>query len=38
MFDSDAAGVRAALRAGEALAQAGIPTLVVRLPERRRPR
>jgi len=33
MFDSDAAGVRAALRAGEALAQAGIPTLVVRLPE-----
>ena len=33
MFDSDAAGVRATLRAGEALAQAGVPTLVVRLPE-----
>ena len=33
MFDSDAAGVRATLRAGEALAQAGIPTLIVRLPE-----
>jgi DNA primase len=33
MFDSDAAGVRAALRAGEALAQAGIPVLVVRLPQ-----
>jgi DNA primase len=33
MFDSDAAGVRAALRAGEVLAQAGIPTLVVRLPQ-----
>jgi DNA primase catalytic core len=33
MFDSDAAGVRAALRAGEALAQADIPALVVRLPQ-----
>jgi DNA primase len=33
MFDSDAAGVRAALRAGEVLAQADIPALVVRLPE-----
>jgi DNA primase len=33
MFDSDSAGVRAALRAGEALLQAGIPTLVVRLPQ-----
>ena len=33
MFDSDLAGVRAALRAGEVLAQAGIPALVVRLPE-----
>ncbi|MCS7208195.1 MAG: DNA primase [Fimbriimonadales bacterium] len=33
MFDSDAAGVRAALRAGEALLQASVPTLVVCLPE-----
>jgi DNA primase catalytic core len=33
MFDSDAAGVRATLRAGEVLAQAGIPALVVRLPQ-----
>ncbi|GIV07262.1 MAG: hypothetical protein KatS3mg017_0464 [Fimbriimonadales bacterium] len=33
MFDSDSAGVRAALRAGEALLAAGIPTLVVRLPQ-----
>ncbi|MCS6918161.1 MAG: DNA primase [Fimbriimonadales bacterium] len=32
MFDSDSAGVRAALRAGEALLGAGIPTLVVSLP------
>lgn len=32
MFDADTAGVRAALRAGEALLQAGIPTLVVCLP------
>lgn len=32
IFDSDAAGVRATLRAGEVLAQAGIPALVVRLP------
>ncbi len=33
MFDSDAAGVRAALKAGEALLQAGIPALVVSLPQ-----
>ncbi|BCW95422.1 MAG: DNA primase [Fimbriimonadales bacterium] len=33
MFDSDPAGVRAALRAGEALVQAGIPALVARLPQ-----
>ncbi len=33
MFDSDAAGVRAALKAGEALLQAGVPTLVVHLPQ-----
>lgn len=33
LFDSDAAGVRATLRAGEVLAQAGIPVLVVRLPQ-----
>lgn len=33
MFDSDSAGVRAALRAGEALLGAGIPTLVVSLPQ-----
>lgn len=32
MFDSDSAGVRAALRAGEALLQADIPTFVVTLP------
>lgn len=33
IFDSDAAGIRAALRAGEILSQAAIPALVVRLPE-----
>lgn len=33
LFDSDAAGVRATLRAGEVLTQAGIPVLVVRLPQ-----
>ncbi len=33
MFDSDSAGIRAALRAGEALLGAGIPTLVVSLPQ-----
>ncbi|MCS7273397.1 MAG: DNA primase [Fimbriimonadales bacterium] len=32
VFDSDAAGVRAALRAGEVLLQAGIPAFVVSLP------
>ncbi len=32
MYDSDAAGVRAALKAGEALLQAGVPALVVSLP------
>ena len=33
LFDSDAAGVRATLRGGEVLAQAGIPVFVVRLPQ-----
>lgn len=33
MYDSDAAGVRAALRAGEVLMEAGVPTFVVSLPE-----
>ncbi|MDW8106129.1 MAG: DNA primase [Armatimonadota bacterium] len=32
VFDSDAAGVRATLRAGEVLLQAGIPALVASLP------
>ncbi|MDM7460031.1 MAG: DNA primase [bacterium] len=32
MFDSDAAGVRATLRAGEVLLQAGIPVFTVSLP------
>ena len=32
MFDSDAAGVRAALKAGEVLLQAGIPVFTVSLP------
>lgn len=33
MYDSDPAGVRAVLRAGEVLMQAEIPTFVARLPE-----
>lgn len=33
MYDSDSAGIRATLRAGEVLMEAGIPTFVVSLPE-----
>ncbi|MCX7925677.1 MAG: DNA primase [Fimbriimonadales bacterium] len=33
MFDSDSAGIRAALKAGEVLLQAGVPALVVSLPQ-----
>ncbi len=33
MYDSDSAGIRATLRAGEVLMRAEIPTYVVRLPE-----
>jgi DNA primase len=33
LYDSDSAGVRAALRAAEVLESAGVPTLIVQLPE-----